>query len=323
MLLRICVANNEGKTPQTLEILRQFFNTVPNSKALWVIAEGRGLSDENRLRCGLKFVYAADEWETGTIFVLETNVFELFVNTVKTLVKDNDEHIRYAFVVDSVDGLILEADSKKEISENNKVAGTPALSKKMLQSLSLGMFKFGHLMVLLSQVTAEIKLDPYTKTPNRGGQFSGGNALLHAADFILEYQPSFACDFILNNPAGKLNDGTTKSIGKYAKVVIQKSGLEASKKVQVNYPIKFGKRPCGIWVEYEISDMLLQWWLLKKEATKTSWLSLDTKLQEELKGLCDEVPEKIQGMNQVREFLADNPKVTDYLFDKFKKLICG
>ena len=181
-LVRMCGQNNEGKTPQTLEIVRQFLITVPNSKAFWVIAEGRGLSEENKERCGLKFVYKADEWEVGTVFVLESNIYEVFINAAKRLVNDNPEDIRYCFVVDSIDGLMLQADSIKEINEDNMVAGTPKLSKKMLQNISLKMFRFGHLMILISQVTAAIKLDRYEKQPNRGGDFSGGNSLLHGAD---------------------------------------------------------------------------------------------------------------------------------------------
>lgn len=317
-LVRICGANNEGKTPQTLEIIRNFLSTVPNSKAFWVIAEGRGLSKENKERCQLKFVYSAEEWEVGTVFVLESNVFELYIKCVQDLVLNNPEKIKYAFIVDSIDGLRLKSDEGKEINEANKVAGAPALSKKMLQSLSLGMFKYGHLMILLSQVTAEIKLNQYEKTPNRGGQFSGGNSLLHGADWIFEYQPSYNGDYILDNPSGKLNDGKSKSIGKWSKVILQKSGVETSRKQLITYPIKFGRKPSGIWLERELVDLLLSWNLLIKAG---AWFNFDGDLLSELKDKKYEINDKYHGIDSIYDLLENNKELTQYLSEKFKKLI--
>jgi len=318
-LMRVCGHNNEGKTPATLEILRNFLNTVPNSKGFWMIAEGRGLSKENQIRCGLNFVYKEDEWKPGTVFVLESNVFELFIKCVKDFVLENPEDIKYCFVVDSIDGLQLRDDRAKEITEANKVAGCPALSKKMLQSLSLGMFKFGHLMILLSQVTAEIKIEKYAKSPNRGGEFSGGNSLLHASDWILEFQKTgYNDDFILDNPSGKLNDGKSKPIGKWAKVIVQKSALEASRKQLIQYPIKYGRKPSGIWLESECVDMLLAFSLLEKNG---AWLSWSHPLYEELKTVDNEIPEQIQGMDKTRQYLESQPKITGYLVEKFKKTL--
>ena len=326
-LVRICGSNNEGKTQQTLEICRNFLETIDGAKVFWVIAEGRGLSKENQERCTLKFVYNPDEWVAtdkekgvvGNIFVLESNVFELFIKCVKDLVTSNPDKHKYCFVVDSIDGLQLRDDKAKEVTENNRVAGTPMLSKKMLQSLSLGMFKYGHMMILISQVTSEIKLDPYAKTANRGGNFSGGNSLLHGADWILEWQSSYNGDYILDNPAGKLNDGKSKPVGKWSKVILQKSAVEASRKQVISYPIKFGRKPSGIWKELEISESLLMWGLVKKAA---SWLTLDESLRADLKPFDENVPEKIQGLENLNKYLESNPKIVDYLFERFKNVFC-
>lgn len=318
-LCRITGYNNEGKTPQALEICRNFLNTVPNSKVLWVIAEGRGLSEENIKRCGLKLVYAPSEWEIGSIFVLESNIYELFIKTVKELVLNNEEKIKYCFVVDSLDGMQLRDDSLKDITENNRVCGVPAMSKKLLQSLSLGMFKFGHLMLLLSQVTSEIKIDKYEKTVSRGGNFSGGNALNHGANIILFYQNSYNSDYIMDNPNGKLNDGKSKPIGKQCKVIIEKSLLESTRKTQVVYPIKFGRKPSGIWREDEIAQMLLAWSLVDKAGA--GWMTFTPEILVELKALDPDIPEKIQGLDNLRDYLESNQKVSDYLFDKFKKIL--
>jgi len=323
-LWRLAGTNNCGKTPQMLEIIRNFLRDVKNSKALWVIAEGRGLSEENRTRCGLTFVTKPEDWKIGTVFILQTNVFELFIQVIKDLVKNNSEKIRFAIVVDSVDGLILRDDAAKEITESNRVAGVPMLAKKMLQSLSLGMFKYGHWMGLISQVTAEIKLDPYSKSPNRGGQFSGGNSLLHGSDVIIQYDSPYDGDFILDNPKGKFNDGKTKSIGQNVRCTLIKSLKETTKKVRVIYPIKFGRKPSGIWVEREVGDLLLAWELVKKTSEGSSWLVFDTQLIAEVKEKTGVVlPEKIQGLEKMYTILEENEVVTKHLFDKFVSLTLG
>ena len=321
-LIRLAGPPGSGKSAQSLEILRNFLHDVPNSRAVWFLAEGRGLSDEHIERCGLKFVYDSAEWAEGTVFVFETNIFETFVRTVKDLVKQNEDGSVFAFVVDSVDGLILESDSKKEINENAKVAGVPGLSKKMLQSLSLGMFKFGHLMIMLSQQTADIKIDPYAPSAGRMGKFAGGNALSHAADLILEYSHSFAGDFILDKPDAKITDKGVKTLGKMVKVTFQKVMKEKARKTTISYPVKFGKKPSGIWTEYEVGDLILMWNMVEKSG---SWLTLGKELRE----ICDpilvedgkEPVDKIQGQNRLFAFLEENPRVCQTLYEKFREMI--
>lgn len=317
-LWRLAGQNNAGKTPQMLEIVRNILKDVPNSKCLWTIAEGRGLSEENIERCGLKFVTDPKEWVVGTVFVLYTNVFELFIKVVKDLVKNNPDGAVYAFVVDSVDGLILRDDAAKDITEAGRVAGVPMLAKKMLQSLSLGMFTYGHWMGLISQVTAEIKLDPYAKTPNRGGNFSGGNSLLHGSDVIVQYEASFLGDFVLDGP-GKMNDQKTNTIGQNVRVSIVKTPIEASKKSAFTYPVKFGRKPSGVWVEREIADLMLD--PNAGLATRTGgWIAFHPTLVKELADLGIEIPDKINGLDNLYALFEGNPSFTKHMFDKMKAL---
>lgn len=313
-LIRLCGPNNEGKTPQALEICRNFLAEIPKSRVVWILAEGR-LSKENRERCGLKFVTNAEEWTDGSVFILESNVYDLVINVIKDLVLNNEENIRYCFVIDSMDGLILKRDKETNPVDASKVAGTQVISKKLLQSLSIGMFKHGHLMIAISQITSEIKIDQYAKTAPRGGMFSGGNALLHWADFILEYSITNLSDYILDNPSGKMNDGKSKPIGKYSKVMIQKSTTENTRKTIVQYPIKFGKKPSGVWIEYEILDSLLAWDFI---AAKGAWITVDDSLIEELKKVDIEIAKQHQGRDNFRKWLEENPEACKYLFNKLK-----
>lgn len=314
-LLRMCGQNNEGKTAQSLEIMRQFLKTIPNSKGFWVVAEGRGIPDESRERCGLKLVYDPKDWDIGTIFVLESNIYELFINSVKNLVKNNTEEIKYCFVVDSIDGLTLKDDALKEITDSNMVAGVPKLSKKMLQNLSLNMFKFGHLMILISQVTASIRIDMYAPIPNRGGEFSGGNSLLHGADWIFEFQKTPKYEYFYDTPTGKWEKSKpdAKTIGKIAKVVIQKSAIETSRYHLVEYPIKFGRKPSGIWLEKEMIDRLLYLSLLVR---KGSWLVWDDSFFVELQNKFPNIEKQVQGESNMTKYLEDNPEIQNFLYPK-------
>ena len=153
------------------------------------------------------------------------------------------------------------------------------------------------------------------------GNFSGGNSLLHQSDFILEFQPSYNGDYILDNPKGKLTDGETRAIGKYAKVLFQKSIIEKSKKVLITYPVKYGRKPSGIWIEREIFDMLRMWNLATRKGEKGAWWNIDEVLLKELKEQGFEMDAQFQGENTVYEFLEKNPKIVDYLVTKFKKLL--
>ncbi len=187
----------------------------------------------------------------------------------------------------------------------------------MMQSLSLGMFKFGHWMGLISQVTSEIKIDPYAKTADRGGQFSGGNSLLHGSDIILEWSPAFNGDFILDNPKGRFNDSKTKPIGQNVKVTMGKVTLEAYKRTQVVYPIKYGRKPSGIWKEREVADLIMAFGLAKLGG---SWISFTPQTLEEIAAQkIEDVPEKVQGLDNLYELLEENQPLCDYYFKKFSQ----
>lgn len=317
-LVRLCGPFNSGKSAFALDLVRNFMATVPNSKAFWILAEGR-LSDENKERSGLTFVTDPEKWKDGTVFVLESNIYELIVDSIKELTTNNEEDKRYCFIIDSMDGLILKKDRDERGIEAGKVAGPQLITKKLLQALGLGMFKRGHLAIAVSQVSSDIKIDPYAKTANRGGMFSGGNALLHWADFIFEYLPSNQADFIFDSPDGKFGDKKgSKTIGKWAKVVLQKSTIETTRRHTFSYPIKFGKKPCAIWSEYEIIDSILMYDLAK---AKGAWITIDDSLIEGAKKVNIEIDKQYNGKDDLRKSLEENPKLTEYLFEKIKVLI--
>jgi hypothetical protein len=314
---RLVGQNNQGKTPESILILNNFLDTVDNSLGMYIKAEGR-LSNENIERSTREFTTNAEEWSNKKIFVLETNIYETIVNLLRRLIRDNPQKIKYGIIFDSTDALILKTDLEKSAEEARKVAGPALISKKFLQNLNLAMTKFGHLVLMIGHATAEIKIDPYSKTLNRGGMYSGGSALQHFPNFIFEFQPRWPSDVILDNPNGKLNDGKSKSLGHFCRIVLRKSSLE-NKDREYKIPIKYGqKKQSAIWVELEIINMLLAWQMLSR---KGAWFYLEQSILTHIRKINKDFEEKYQGIDKFRTALENDARVTKFLYERFTNVI--
>lgn len=305
-------------TSESLETAKNFLNTVKKSRALLVKAEGR-LSKEMQERSGITFVWDINKWKEGTCFVLETNVYELVVGIMRDLVVNNEDGNRYCFILDSMDGLILKSDMDKGITEASKVAGAPALTKKFLQRLAIAMNKFGHICIMIGQVSAKIEIDPYAPKDNRPISATGGNAALHFSNWILQFEPRNKGDMIVDDPKAPLDPIKNKIHGHWAKVIIKKSPNESSN-MTIQYPIKYGRKGGNsIWIEREIVDLLFMWELLEKNK---AWIKVTQNLRDEVKDNTKiELPEQIQGIENCYKLLEDNPNITKYLYGKFLQLI--
>lgn len=308
-----------GKTSFTLACMKNMLEKIPNSRGFYVKAEGR-LSPEMRKRTGINFVFDADQWKDGTCFVLETNVWEFVLNTMRKLIRNNTGKYRYFFFIDSMDGMSLKDDVAKDVGTANKVAGGPLLTKQFLQKMGNGMAKLGHICALAGQVSADIKLDPYSPSAQRSGPGGGGNAKDHWGNHIFVFQPRYQSDFILTNSSLKPDRLSNPILGHNVKILIRKSPNEKSN-IVVTYPVRYGRSEGkSVWIEYEIIDTLLMFELLSKKA---SWLSLDEAFLGTLKENGFEVPEKLQGIDNWRKYLEDNPDLTKYLYEKFQNEMVG
>jgi RecA/RadA recombinase len=316
---RLVGESNVGKTAETMLIMENFLRTVPNARGVYIRAEGRGLTKKTLERANFEITNNWENWKDGNCFVFKCNRFEPVMNLLRKLVRDNASETKYCFVIDSTDALVLLGDADKELDENAKVAGSPALSKRFLQTMALEMIEKGHMVLMIGQVTAEVKLDPYAKTPNRGGNFSGGNALLHWSDFILEFQTRYQGDVILDPPTGKMNDGKSKMLGHWCKIVLKKSSNE-NKFKSIEYPVKYGRKAkSGVWAEYEIVDLLLQYEMASKSG---AWINIDADLIKEVKSATgEELKAQHQGADNFREYLEGNQVISDYLFNKLKSVL--
>jgi recombination protein RecA len=305
-LHRFIGANEGGKTNEALHVMHNMLKTVKNSKGLFVMAEGR-LSEDIKLRAGIKFVSDPAEWVAGTCLVFECHVMDTMVDYLRGLLRNNPDKEKFCIIVDSMDGLITKEDLEKGSSDARKVAGGALMTSDFLKRISLGMSKFGHMCIMISQVRSSINVNPYAKQdPNNQTNSSGGNAILHYPDWILEFKKQNKGDKILEKPNEQITP-ENKIYGHNAKVLILKSTNESTGQT-VSYPIKHGRMGGkSIWIEREVIDMLLMWGYLEKAG---AWIKLDDEIKGYLKENKIEAKDSYQGSQAVYDFLESNEKAT-------------
>lgn len=317
-LHRFCGINEGGKTSQALEVMRNFLISIPNAKGFYIKAEGR-LSPEMKERSGVKFTTSAEDWVAGSCFVFESNIYETVVDAMRSLVANNQEGIKYYFLLDAVDGLISKVDLDKTFEDSTKVAGGAVIAANFMKRMSIALAKRGHMAVFISQVRADIKLDPYSKAPIRQTSATGGNALLHFANWILEFEPRFGGDLILQDPNNKKIDlEKNPPIGHWAKVTIKKSPNEKTN-LQIPYPIRYGrKNGSSIWIEKELVDLLYAWEFVERSG---AWVKPSEDFVELVKDIDVQVPENFQGEKALFKFIEENPALIKFLINYFKNSI--
>jgi len=317
-LHRFVGINEGGKTSEALEVMKNFLLSVPNSKGFYIKAEGR-LSPEMQKRSGVKFVFSAEDWVAGTCFVFESNIYETVVDAMRQLVSKNEEKTKFCFLLDAVDGLIAKNDMDKSFEESSKVAGGAVIAATFMKKLSIALAKRGHMAIFISQVRADIKLDPYSKAPIRQTSATGGNALLHFANWILEFEPRFKGDLILKSPSDKTIDlEKNPPVGHWAKVTVKKSPNEKTN-LTIPYPIRYGRSGGkSIWIEKEIVDLLLAWELINKSG---AWFSPSEDFVQLLaeNGLAIEA--KMHGEASLFEAVEKNEDLLKFLVNYFRTLI--
>ncbi len=308
-LQRFIGCNEGGKTNEALHVMLNMLQTVENTKGLYIKAEGR-LSKTIQERSGLKFVQDPEKWDIGTCLVWDCNIYDTVFDGLRELLKNNPDKERFCIVIDSMDGLLSKGDLEKSTSEAAKVAAGATLTSDFLKRVSLGMSKFGHMCIMVSQVRSTIKISQYASSdPNNQTNSSGGNAALHYPDWIINFEKRNQADLIVQDPKAKPSP-ENKIIGHYAKVHIQKSTNESSG-LRIRYPIKYARSGGkSIWVEREIIEMLLMWSYIEKSA---SWFKIDPEIIAFLTEKGFEVKEKYQGMNSLYSLLEENEDLTNSL----------
>jgi len=304
-----------GKSSCSLDFMYNFLKGGDNRRGIFFRSEGR-LSEQMKLRSGITFTCNPEEWQDSTCLTIDSNIYETIFGFIRDLIVNNPTKTKYFFIVDSVDMMLRREDVERPLEQANVVAGGALITSTFLKKVSLALNKRGHVAFFINQIREEIKINSYQASTPRQGKASGGHALEHAPSVVMDFLPRFNDDLIRENPSDK----NSKIIGHWCKVKILKDDNERLMS-EVRYPIKYwrtgGK---SVWVEYEIVDLLIAYELLKKS---TSWFTLTDSLREELLQFFPngDYPEKIQGMDNIRKLLDDNPKMTDYLYEKFTKTL--
>ena len=315
-LHRFVGMNEGGKTSCALQFMKNFLDAEGGDRKGFLIkAEGR-LSPEMIERSGVKFVTNTEEWTAGTCFVFETNIYETAVDAMRQLVGKNEEKNKYFFVIDSVDGLLRKDDLGKSFEESQKVAGGAVVAGTFMKKCATALQKFGHIAIFISQVRDDIKLDPYSKAPVRQTTATGGNALLHFANWILQFEPRYKTDLILEDEKSAPDAQKNPYIGHQVKVTVKKSPNEKTNLV-IKYQIKYGrKNGTSNWLEKEISNFIQGWGLVVK---KGAWLSFDDDVIETAKKFNVDLSNQIQGVPKLESLISKNEDVKKFFIGYIKE----
>ena len=303
-IIRASGVSEGGKTSCALSFARNFQQTMENSMVVYIKSEGR-LSPEMLARSGL-------DTSKEKLFIYKSNIFESVLQLMRELIMNNPTECKYFFIIDSMDAMVPKKDMDRSFEDSDKVAGGSVLSSNFLKKMALGLSTKGHICFMISQVRSKVSINQYEKTDPKLTNASGGNALLHYSDWILEFQPRYGGDSIPPKD--------DKPEGHYCKIIFRKSSNEKTGTV-VRYPIKYGRTGGkSIWVEYEVLLMLLQW---KMAEAKGAWIIVADELIKELKEAGLEMDSKHQGMDNFRKYLEKEQEICDYLFTKLKNALQG
>lgn len=313
-LHRFVGVNSGGKTSEAIEVIKNFFSELKDAKGVYFCAEGR-LNKDARKRSGLTFVSDPKDWKNHTVFVYESNIYESVASFMELLVKQETTTC-YIMVLDSVDGLTLKNDMAKGFEDSAKVAGGANVASVLMKKISIPLAKKGHMGIFISQVRADVVLDPYAPKTVRQISGTGGNALLHYANFILDFQPRYKSDLMVDDE--KQAPSMSNPIkGHWAKVIIKKSPNEKQNYV-IKYPIKYGDagKTGSIWLEKEIIDLLMQFEDLEK---KGAWFNFSETLIASSNGII--TSDKFQGLEKVFDYLSSDKKIVSFLYEYLRNMI--
>ena len=311
-----------GKTSCALAFARNFQRTVEKAMVIYVKAEGR-LSPEMIAKSGVDT--SPDKW-----FVFKSNVFEGVLELLRELIGNNPQGHKYFFIIDSMDALVPKKDlEERTFYQSDKVAGGSVLSSTFLKKMALALSTRGHICFMISQVRSIVNAvtggKPAPKRDPKLTNASGGNALLHYSDWILEFQPRYNDDLIPPKKTGKAEKESKvpyKQEGHYCKVIFRKTPNEKTG-IAVRYPIKYGRTGgTSVWVEYEIANLLIAFDHLKQSGT---WFIVneESSLIKSLSDIGIEMQKKFQGIAKTRKYLEENPKICTFFFDKLKEALPG
>jgi len=301
-----------GKTSFSFNLVKIFLEDKTKRRRGIYFLSDKELSENLVARAGVKLVEDLDEWVDGTCYIIRTNVYETVCNTIRDLIKTKD--IEYIFVLDSMDNFKPKAALESEFGESSQKGGISAITAHFFACFNILLPRLGHITVMISQYRDTVQIGkgaPIIKQTNS----SGGRALEHGVLWAFEFQ------LPMNSKEDMYWEGEpykSKKLGHNCIVQFKKSTNEKTG-IKVKYPIIYGRSEGrSIWVEREIFDQLQIWGMIK---TKGAWNTWSESICKELQEIDKDVPQQIQGQDNVVKYLESQPKVTDFLYKKFKDIL--
>lgn len=295
-----------GKTAAALSFAANFQKEDPKNTVVYVVSEGR-LNNKLLKTSGMKT--DGDQW-----FRFDCNITEVVFDLIKDLIQNNPENRKYFFVIDSSDGLVRKDDLNKPFTDSDKVAGAALTNSVFLKKFSLPITKFGHRMILISQVRITLPMG-YGQSAKESQ--SGGKSIDHYSNFSLEFLNRYKSDLIFEDEKAPREELVIT--GHWCKVLFKKSDNEKTNSI-VKYPVRYhaevGK---SVWIEYEIFDLCKRWGIILKGG---AWFSLEDSMKEKLEQ--EKIPtfEKLHGEKNVFEWLEkeENKGFVDYFYSYFRNM---
>lgn len=302
-----------GKTSASLEVAKNFQKQFGNKAfVVYFKAEGR-LSDDLLIRSGI-------DTNPERFRVVRSNIYEFVIDTMRSLVKNNEENNKICFIIDSVDGLITRAENEKTAEDNVATASSARMLSTLFKKMSLALSEMGHLALFISQERGQIVINPYAPRAQTQGNSSGGNAIQHYVNIAINFKQRHKKDQIFEEESGDGEEGKGKIIGHWCKVELLKT-VNDNSMTEVRYPIKRGK---GIWREMEVADITLQWEFYTKKGQMYNLNEGSSSLIKELKEkFGDKVPLSFRGLKNYYNFFEDpaNADIVNYLYEQYKKIL--
>lgn len=298
-----------GKTANALAWAREWQKTFSNGVVVYVNAEGR-ITEHLLKRSGIN-------QDPKRLLIVNNNVYEEIADLINDFTMDNEEGVRYFFIIDSTDALVTITDGEKDFKSGVTIAGGARMSSQFTKRVSINMGSRGHHLMILSQTRANLAAKA---GPGSGGTTeSGGKALSFYSSLTgkIDKMSDFAKSYIYPEGSDEEDDDDKKKdkpvpIGNYFSVTFIKSFHEKTRQ-KVKIPIKRG---VGVWREMELFDLCLMYGFLQKKA---SWHSFDEEFAAKFVG----IPVNFQGIWKFVNYLEENPSVTDSMVKYFRDTLIG
>lgn len=305
-----------GKTSFSLNIIKNFLTSINNSKGLYFLSD-KELSEELRIRSGVKFVEDENEWVDGTCFILRTNIYETVCNTIKRLV-ETKTNTNFVFVLDSMDNFAPKSALECDFGESFIKGGIGAITSHFFKHFNILLPRLGHLTIMISQYRDTVVIGKQAAyIPPKQMSTSGGRSQEHAVTWAFEFKQALSTE---NDMYWEGERNQSKKLGHNCIIQLKKSPNEKTF-TTVRYPIVYGRGPGkSVWIEREILDQLLIWSMVKRNG---GWLSWEPSILQEVEKLDTSVSKQIQGQDNFVKYLESKPDITKYLYDKIRTTITG